>query len=41
MTACESLHEWANSLPTFQFPFDNAKIALNGIPSRHTRDFFA
>lgn len=31
MSMCESLHEWANSLPTFRFPFDDSVIPLNGI----------
>src|SRR5262245_38997986 len=31
MSACELLHEWANSLPTFRFPFDSSGIPLNGI----------
>src|SRR5262245_29962296 len=31
MSACDSLHEWANSLPAFRFPFDNNGIPLNGI----------
>jgi hypothetical protein len=31
MTACESLHEWANSLPALRFPFNDASIPLNGI----------
>jgi hypothetical protein len=31
MTVCETLHEWANSLPAFRFPFDDASISLNGI----------
>ena len=31
MTACEALHEWANSLPALRFPFDDVSIPLNGI----------
>ena len=31
MTACEALHEWANSLPILRFPFDDSAIPLNGI----------
>src|SRR5262245_28936629 len=31
MGVCEKLHEWANSLPTFRFPFDDRVIPLNGI----------
>jgi hypothetical protein len=31
MTVCEALHEWANSLPAFCFPFDESRIPLNGI----------
>lgn len=33
MSVCEALHEWANSLPVFCFPFDaNAnRIPPNGI----------
>src|SRR5262249_32207925 len=31
MSVCESLHKWANSLPTFRFPFDDAAVPLNGI----------
>ena len=31
MTACEALHEWANSLPALRFPFDEHAIPLNGI----------
>lgn len=28
---CHKLHRWANSLPKFQFPFDEQKIPQNGI----------
>jgi hypothetical protein len=28
---CEELHQWANSLAAFRFPFDESKIPLNGI----------
>src|SRR6266480_2659848 len=31
MSACELLHEWANCLPMFRFPFDTSGIPLNGI----------
>jgi hypothetical protein len=31
MSACEALHEWANSLSILRFPFDDASIPLNGI----------
>jgi hypothetical protein len=31
MSVCEALHEWANSLPVFRFPFDVSRIPLNGI----------
>jgi hypothetical protein len=31
MSVCESLHEWANSLPVCRFPFDENLIPLNGI----------
>ena len=31
MSVCESLHKWANSLPTLQFPFNDGVIPLNGI----------
>ena len=31
MTSCKSLHEWANALARFRFPFDDARIPKNGI----------
>jgi hypothetical protein len=31
MTVCEALHQWANSLPSFRFPFEDSRIPLNGI----------
>lgn len=31
MSVCESLHKWANSLPTCRFPFDDSVIPLDGI----------
>jgi hypothetical protein len=31
MSLCEALHVWANSLPTFRFPFDASQIPSNGI----------
>lgn len=31
MNHCAALHQWANSLPVFTFPFDESKIPTNGI----------
>jgi hypothetical protein len=31
MTVCAALHDWANSLPLFQFPFEESAIPWNGI----------
>jgi hypothetical protein len=31
MSVCEALHDWANSLPLFRFPFVAGRIPLNGI----------
>jgi hypothetical protein len=31
MCVCEALHEWANSLQAFRFPFDESRIPTNGI----------
>jgi len=31
MTSCQSLHEWAHTLPAFRFPFDALLIPKNGI----------
>lgn len=31
MTTCKSFHEWAYSLPRFQFPFDAVQIPKNGL----------
>jgi hypothetical protein len=31
MHACEDLHHWANSLPTFRFPFDPTSVPFDGI----------
>jgi Fe-S cluster biosynthesis and repair protein YggX len=28
---CDQLHKWANALPIHGFPFDDTKIALNGL----------
>jgi hypothetical protein len=31
MSVCEALHERANSLQAFRFPFDEGRIPINGI----------
>lgn len=31
MTSCQSLHEWARTLPAFRFPFGEAQIPKNGL----------
>lgn len=28
---CDKIHKWANALPIFKFPFDEAKLPLNGL----------
>ena len=31
MSTCEILHQWSNSIQTFDFPFDHTKLPRNGI----------